>query len=108
MRAPATPLLEGLTVRPFTEIGEIHLDPVSATKASRVLAGTYVERLAPCADDATVVRFVFPDEAIMEEGLCRLFGRERYAWLAAVKRRHGSANVLRLNHNIRPSSCRRS
>ncbi|WP_432132478.1 FAD-binding oxidoreductase [Streptomyces tendae] len=177
LRAAATPLLDSLTLRPFTEIGEIHLDPVEripyvesgtglrelsaetldafvaltgpdsgcplVTVEIRALGGaldrepavanavpsrgvpfitfafgvgspaelpkmdeylgTYVERLAPWAADATVVNFVSPDEATTEEGVRRLFGRERYARLAAVKRQHDPANVFRLNHNIRPS-----
>ncbi|MFJ5212343.1 FAD-binding oxidoreductase [Streptomyces nigra] len=178
VRAAATPLLDSLMNRPFTEIGEIHLDPVEripyvesgtglremsaetidtivaltgpdsgcplASVEIRALGGAldreaavpnavpsrgvpfitfafgvgspaelgpmqdylnaYVERLAPWADDATVVNFVSPDEAVSEEGVRRLFGPDLYTRLAAVKRQYDPANVFRINHNIRPSS----
>lgn len=177
LRAVATPVHDTLAERPFSEIGEIHLDPVHAmpfvetslglrefsdatlrrlveltgpgsgcpvkSVEVRALGGAldrdpvrpnavpsrgvpfmtfavgggpptrlrameeflraYTRELAPWSDPRNVLNFVSPDEALSESAVCGLFGKQRYARLAALKRVYDPANVFNVNHNIRPA-----
>ncbi|MFF0050789.1 FAD-binding oxidoreductase [Streptomyces sp. NPDC005498] len=65
---------------------------------------SYVASLAPWADEHNVVNFVAPATATAAEDVRRLYGDERYARLAGVKRRFDPDNLFRRNHNIRPAA----
>ncbi|MET9879021.1 FAD-binding oxidoreductase [Actinacidiphila glaucinigra] len=63
---------------------------------------TYAEGMSPWADRRNILNFLSPSAASTEAQMRRLFGDERYARLAAVKRRMDPDNVFRVNHNVRP------
>ncbi|MFF3606760.1 FAD-binding protein [Streptomyces sp. NPDC002463] len=62
-----------------------------------------VDGLAPWAADRAMANFLSPDEATDEEGVRNVYGPQRYARLAEVKRRYDPANLFRFNHNVKPA-----
>ncbi|MFE9611386.1 FAD-binding oxidoreductase [Streptomyces sp. NPDC006012] len=177
LRAAAPALLDLVAEKPYTSIGEIHLDPVDpmpyfdrsvcltefteetarklveltgaesgsvlANVEIRALGGAFdrepaaansvptrgvpfvvfgfgaggldqaevlrgelakvVDGLAPWAAERNMVNFLSPDEATDAEGVRAVYGPERYARLAQVKKDYDPANLFRYNHNIVPA-----
>jgi hypothetical protein len=64
----------------------------------------YTEALAPWRHSRSVLNFLSPDEALDETAVRGLYGAERYARLASLKRRHDPENTFRFNHNVRPAN----
>ncbi|MFG2357050.1 BBE domain-containing protein [Streptomyces sp. NPDC048521] len=62
----------------------------------------FAEGMSPWADQRTVLNFLSPLAASTETEMRRLYGDERYARLAAVKKRLDPSNVFRINHNVLP------
>ncbi|MFF0478513.1 FAD-binding oxidoreductase [Streptomyces sp. NPDC004284] len=62
-----------------------------------------VDGLAPWAADRGMANFLSPDEATDEHGMRNVYGPQRYARLAEVKRRYDPANLFRSNHNVKPA-----
>jgi FAD/FMN-containing dehydrogenase len=75
-----------------------------ALPVMREYLAKYTAALAPWASERNVVNFVAPDAAGDETDVERLYGAERYARLAEVKRQYDPGNLFRRNHNIRPAS----
>ncbi|MDN3029668.1 FAD-binding oxidoreductase [Streptomyces sp. S.PB5] len=63
----------------------------------------YTRGLAPWSAPHNLINFVSPDEALSEAAVRDLYGGQRYARLAALKRVYDPANVFNVNHNIRPA-----
>ncbi|POX64383.1 FAD-dependent oxygenase [Streptomyces sp. Ru62] len=64
----------------------------------------YARGLAPWRAPHPVLNFLSPDEALTEAEVREVYGAERYARLAALKRVYDPANMFRFNHNIRPAA----
>ncbi|WP_256341768.1 FAD-binding protein [Streptomyces sp. TLI_105] len=62
-----------------------------------------VDGLAPWAAERGMANFLSPDEATEAAGVRGVYGPQRYARLAEVKRRYDPANTFRFNHNVEPA-----
>lgn len=67
-------------------------------------ARAYARGLTPWRAPHHVINFLSPDEALSEAEVRDVYGAERYARLAALKRVYDPANMFRFNHNIRPAA----
>ncbi|MEU6290928.1 FAD-binding oxidoreductase [Streptomyces sp. NPDC046988] len=72
------------------------------TASVREYLASYAEGMSPWADRRDIANFLSPATAFDEAEMRRVFGRDRYTRLAAVKRRFDPDNVFRLNHNVLP------
>lgn len=87
---------------PFTvfALGRGGPDRVDALRAE---LARLVDALAPWAVERNVVNFLSADDGLGTADVAAVFGPERYARLAELKRRYDPSNLFRFNHNILPA-----
>lgn len=73
------------------------------TGALRAELARLVDALAPWAVERNMVNFMSRDDAPDAADVAAVFGPERHARLAEVKRRHDPSNLFRFHHNVRPA-----
>ncbi|WP_424630281.1 FAD-binding oxidoreductase [Bradyrhizobium sp. SYSU BS000235] len=64
---------------------------------------TLIDAMAPWAQDETAPNLLSPQQGTTSEELRAIYGAERYARLAAIKKQYDPLNLFRVNHNITPA-----
>ncbi|GLX49156.1 FAD-linked oxidase [Streptomyces hygroscopicus subsp. hygroscopicus] len=102
-REPARPNAVSSRGTPYMTFAVGSGSPVQLRAASAFI-GRYTRGMAPWRAPHHLVNFLSADDAPSEADVRDLYGAERYARLAALKRVYDPANMFRLNHNIRPAA----
>ena len=63
---------------------------------------TFIEAMSPWVQDETVPNLLSAQQGTTPDSLRTIYGAERYARLATIKRRYDPLNLFRVNHNIAP------
>jgi FAD/FMN-containing dehydrogenase len=100
-RAPPAPNAVPSRGLPFMAFA-LGVAPMAEARPVTAALAAFTEGMSPWADHRTVLNFLSPLAASTEMEMRRLYGDERYARLAAVKKRLDPGNVFRINHNVLP------
>lgn len=100
-REPAAPNSVPSRGLPFVTLA-IGVAPLSEAADMTGRLAAYTAGMAPWADRRGIMNFLSPQAASTPGEMRGLFGAERHARLAAVKRRLDPGNVFRINHNVAP------
>ncbi len=66
-----------------------------------IVFAALLDGMAPWRGDRLLVNNLAPEEAT---DVVAIYGEERYARLASVKRRYDPTNMFRINHNVAPAA----
>jgi FAD/FMN-containing dehydrogenase len=98
-REPAAPNAVPTRGLPYVLLG-VAVGPASEEEQLKRSVAELLDGLEPWRGDRRVVNNLAPDEAAHAEAI---YGPERYARLASIKKTYDPANIFRLNHNIVPA-----
>jgi FAD/FMN-containing dehydrogenase len=99
-REPAAPNAVATRGLPYVLLG-VAVGPLSEEPQLKRSVADLLDGLEPWQGDRRVVNNLAPDEAADAEAI---YGPERYARLASIKKAYDPANMFRLNHNVAPAA----
>jgi hypothetical protein len=99
-REPAVPNAVATRGLPYVLLG-VAGGPVPQEQRLKDSVAVLLEGMEPWGGDRRLVNNLAPEEAA---DAAAVYGPERYARLAAVKKTYDPANMFRLNHNIVPAA----
>ncbi|MEU7877809.1 FAD-binding oxidoreductase [Microbispora bryophytorum] len=99
-REPAVPNAVATRGLPYSLLG-VEVGPLSEEQRLKESVAVLLDGMEPWRSDRRLVNNLAPDEAT---DAAAIYGPERYARLAAVKKTYDPANMFRINHNVVPAS----
>lgn len=99
-REPQVPNAVATRGLPYSLLG-VAVGPVSQEQGLKASVAELLDGMAPWRGDRRLVNNLAPEEA--GEAVA-IYGPQRYARLAAVKKTYDPANMFRINHNVAPSA----
>ncbi len=99
-REPAVPNAVPTRGLPYSLLG-VSVGPLSQEQQLKRSVAELLDGMKPWQGDRRFVNNLAPDEAA--DGAA-IYGPERYARLASIKKTYDPANMFRLNHNVIPAS----
>lgn len=99
-REPKVPNAVATRGLPYSLLG-VAAGPQSEEPQLKRWVADLLDGMKPWQSDRRYVNHLAPDEAGHAEAV---YGSERYARLAAIKKTYDPGNVFRLNHNVAPAS----
>ncbi|WP_101949124.1 FAD-binding oxidoreductase [Mycobacterium sp. 3519A] len=98
-RQPAVPNAVATRGLPYVLLG-VEVGPLSEEQRLKESIAGLLDGMAPWQGDRRVVNNLAPEEAA---DAIAIYGPQRYARLAAVKKTYDPTNMFRLNHNVVPA-----
>jgi FAD/FMN-containing dehydrogenase len=99
-REPEVPNAVATRGLPYSLLG-VAAGPVSEEQQLKWSVAELLDGLKPWQSDRRNVNNLAPDEAA---DAAAIYGPERYARLASIKKTYDPANMFRLNHNVMPAA----
>src|ERR1700754_1042642 len=99
-REPAVPNAVATRGLPYVLLG-VAVGPLSEEQGLKRSVAELLDGMAAWQGDRRIVNNLAPDEAADAPGI---YGPERYARLASIKKTYDPANMFRLNHNVKPAA----
>jgi FAD/FMN-containing dehydrogenase len=99
-REPAVPNAVATRGLPYVLLG-VAVGPLSEEQQLQRSVAELLGGMEPWQGDRRVVNNLAPDEAA---DAAAIYGPERYARLASIKKTYDPANIFRLNHNVIPAA----
>jgi len=99
-RDPAVPNAVATRGLPYSLLG-VAAGPLSVEPQLKSSVGAMLDGMRPWQADRRYVNNLAPDEAA---DAASIYGAERYARLASIKKRFDPTNMFRLNHNVIPAA----
>jgi hypothetical protein len=99
-REPAVPNAVATRGLPYVLLG-VEVAPLSEEQRLKESIAALLDGMAPWQGDRRLVNNLAPEEAA--DGVA-IYGPERYARLAAVKKTYDPTNMFRINHNVVPAA----
>jgi FAD/FMN-containing dehydrogenase len=99
-REPAVPNAVATRGLPYVLLG-VEVAPLSEEQRLKESIAALLDGMAPWQGDRRLVNNLAPEEAA--DGIA-IYGPERYARLAAVKKTYDPTNMFRINHNVVPAA----
>jgi FAD/FMN-containing dehydrogenase len=99
-REPAVPNAVATRGLPYVLLG-VAAGPLSEEQQLKRSVAELLDGMSPWQGDRRVVNNLAPDEAA---DAAAIYGPERYARLASIKKTYDPANMFRLNHNVMPAA----
>ena len=99
-REPSVPNAVATRGLPYSLLG-VAVGPVAEQQRLKESVAVLLDGMAPWQGDRRLVNNLAPEEAADAEAI---YGPERYARLAAVKKAVDPANMFRINHNVAPAA----
>jgi len=98
-REPAVPNAVATRGLPYSLLG-VEVGPLSEQPRLKKSIAALLDGMAPWQGDRRLVNNLAPEEAV---DAAAIYGPERYARLAAVKKAYDPTNMFRINHNVAPA-----
>ncbi|HTI27907.1 MAG TPA: FAD-binding oxidoreductase [Kutzneria sp.] len=98
-REPAVPNAVAARGLPYSLLG-VEVGPLSEQPRLKKSIAALLDGMAPWQGDRRLVNNFAPEEAV---DAAAIYGPERYARLAAVKKAYDPTNMFRINHNVAPA-----
>jgi len=98
-REPAVPNAVAARGLPYSLLG-VEVGPLSEQPRLKKSIAALLDGMAPWQGDRRLVNNLAPEEAV---DAAAIYGPERYARLAAVKKAYDPTNMFRINHNVAPA-----
>jgi hypothetical protein len=98
-REPAVPNAVATRGLPYSLLG-VEVGPLPEQARLRKSIAALLDGMAPWQGDRRLVNNLAPEEAA---DAVAVYGPERYARLAAVKKTYDPTNMFRINHNVAPA-----
>jgi FAD/FMN-containing dehydrogenase len=99
-REPAEPNAVATRGLPYSLLG-VEVGPLSDEPRLRRSVAALLDGMARWQGDRRLVNNLAPEEAV---DAAAIYGPERYARLAAVKKAYDPTNMFRINHNVAPAT----
>jgi FAD/FMN-containing dehydrogenase len=99
-REPAVPNAVATRGLPYVLLG-VEVAPLAEEQRLKASIAALLDGMAPWQADRRLVNNLAPEEA---SDAIAIYGPERYARLAAVKKTYDPTNIFRLNHNVVPAA----
>jgi FAD/FMN-containing dehydrogenase len=99
-REPAVPNAVATRGLPYVLLG-VEVGPLSEEQRLKESIAALLDGMAPWQGDRRLVNNLAPDEAA---DAAAIYGPERYARLARVKKMYDPTNMFRINHNVVPAA----
>ena len=99
-REPAVPNAVATRGLPYVLLG-VEVGPLPEEQRLKDSVAALLDGMAPWRGDRLLVNNLAPEEAT---DVVAIYGEERYARLASVKRRYDPTNMFRINHNVAPAA----
>ena len=99
-REPAVPNAVATRGLPYSLLG-VAAGPLSEEQQLKRSVAELLDGMKPWQGDRRNVNNLAPDEAA---DAAAIYGPERYARLASIKKTYDPANMFRLNHNVMPAA----
>ncbi|MDT5016516.1 MAG: hypothetical protein QOD39_2676 [Mycobacterium sp.] len=99
-REPAVPNAVATRGLPYVLLG-VEVGPLAEERRLKESVAALLDGMASWQGDRRLVNNLAPDEAA---DALAIYGPERYARLAGVKKRYDPTNMFRINHNVAPAA----
>jgi FAD/FMN-containing dehydrogenase len=99
-RKPAVPNAVATRGLPYSLLG-VAAGPVAEEPQLKASVAALLDGMQPWQGDRRMPNNLAPDEAA---DVAAIYGAERYARLAAIKKTYDPTNMFRINHNIAPAA----
>jgi FAD/FMN-containing dehydrogenase len=98
-REPAVPNAVATRGLPYSLLG-VEAGPLSEERRLKESVAALLDGMGPWQGDRRLVNNLAPEETT---DVAAIYGPERYARLAAIKKTYDPANMFRINHNVVPA-----